>query len=131
MTMALEITALYAALLGLLYIYLSFRVSKHRLAGHVSLGDGDNPQLAQAIRAHGNFAEYVPLALILMGLSESQGAAAGLLHVLGGGLLLGRIAHAWGISQPNAVHNARKLGIVLTWASIVAASVYLLIAALR
>ncbi|HKX54865.1 MAG TPA: MAPEG family protein [Xanthomonadales bacterium] len=129
--MTMEITALYAALLGLLFIVLSFRVSKHRLAGHVSLGDGDNPDLAQAIRAHGNFAEYVPLALILMGLAEAQGAAAGLLHALGAGLLLGRIAHAWGISQPNAVHNARKLGIVLTWLSIAVASVYLLLAVLR
>lgn len=126
--MNLEITALYAALLGLLFVLLSFRVSKHRLAGHVSLGDGNNPDLSQAIRAHGNFAEYVPLALILIGLAETQGAAANLLHVLGGGLLLGRIGHAWGISQPNAVHNARKLGIVLTWLVIAVASVYLLFA---
>lgn len=125
--MTMEITALYAALLGLLFIFLSFRVSKHRLAGHVSLGDGDNPELAQAIRAHGNFAEYVPLALILLGLAEAQGAASGLvLHALGAGLLLGRVLHAWGISQPNAVHNARKLGIALTWGAILAASGFLL-----
>lgn len=128
--MSMHITALYAALLGLLFILLSFRVSKHRLAGHVSLGDGNNADLAQAIRAHGNFSEYVPLALILIGLSEAQGAAATLVHVLGGGLLLGRVAHAWGISQPNAVHNARKLGIVLTWLVIAVTSVYLLIAVL-
>lgn len=129
--MTMEITALYAALLGLLFILLSYGVSKHRLAGHISLGDGDKPELAQAIRAHGNFAEYVPLALILIGLAEVQGAATGLLHGLGGGLLLGRIAHAWGMSQPNAVHNARKLGIVLTWLCIAVASVYLLLAVLR
>ncbi len=128
--MSMEITALYAASLGLLFILLSFRVSKHRLADHVSLGDGNNPALGQAIRAHGNFAEYVPLALILIGLAEAQGAATLLLHALGGGLLVGRVLHAWGISQPNAVHNARKLGIVLTWLAIVVSSVYLLIAAL-
>lgn len=127
----MEITALYAALLGLLFLLLSFRVSKHRLAGHVSLGDGNNPDLAQAIRAHGNFAEYVPLALILLGLAEAQGAAASLvLHVIGGSLLLGRLLHAWGMSQPKAVNNARKFGIIFTWAVILAASVLLLFAAL-
>lgn len=128
--MSMEITAPYAALLGLLFILLSFQVSRHRLAGQVSLGDGNNPALGQAIRAHGNFAEYVPLALILIGLAEAQGATALLLHALGGGLLAGRVLHAWGINQPNAVHNARKFGIVLTWLSIVVASVYLLIAVL-
>jgi len=126
--MIMQITALYAALLGLLFIFLSFRVSKHRLAGQVSLGDGNNPALGQAIRAHGNFAEYVPLALILIGLAEALGAATVLLHVFGGGLLAGRVLHAWGISQLNAVHDARKLGIVLTWLIIVLASIYLLVA---
>jgi uncharacterized protein len=128
--MSLEITAVYAALLGLLFMLLSFRVSKHRLAGHVSLGDGNNPALAQAIRAHGNFAEYVPLALILIGLAEAQGAAGMFLHVLGGGLLAGRLLHAWGMSQPKAVNHARRFGIVLTWLTILVASVFLLMTVL-
>lgn len=128
--MSMEITALYAALLGLLFILLSFWVSKHRLAGHVSMGDGNNPALGQAIRAHGNFAEYVPLGLVLIGLVEALGAANLLLHALGGGLLAGRVLHAWGMSQPNAVNNARKFGIVLTWLTIVISSAYLLIAVL-
>ncbi len=128
--MSLQITALYAALLGLLFVFLSAQVSKHRLRGHVSMGDGNNAALGQAIRAHGNFAEYVPFALILTGLTEVQGAAAGLVHGLGGALLLGRLMHAWGMSQPNAVHNLRKLGIVLTWLVIIVASVCLLFAIL-
>lgn len=124
--MSLEITALYAALLGLLFILLSARVSKYRLRGHVSLGDGNVAELGQAIRAHGNFAEYVPLALILLGLLEALGATMIMVHALGATLLLGRILHAYGMSQPNAVHSARKLGIVLTWLMIVAASLLLL-----
>ncbi len=129
--MNLEITALYAALLGLLFILLSARVSKYRLRGHVSLGDGNVAELGQAIRAHGNFAEYVPLALILIALLEALGAAAAIVHTLGAMLLLGRILHAWGMSQPNAVHNARKFGIVLTWLSIAVAAIYLLVLVLR
>lgn len=128
--MTMHITALYAALLGLLFIVLSARVSKYRLRGHVSMGDGNVAELGQAIRAHGNFAEYVPLALILLGLLEAQGVSAGFLHALGVMLLLGRVAHAYGMSQPNAVHNARKIGIVLTWLAISITSVYLLFALL-
>ena len=124
--MNLHITSVYAALLGLLFILLSFKVSKHRLAGHVSLGDGGNPELALAIRAHANFAEYVPLGLILLGLVEAQGGSVLATHALGGGLLLGRVLHAWGMAQPRAVSNARKIGIVFTWLVIVIASVLLL-----
>ena len=124
--MTMHITALYAALLGLLFLVLSAHVSKYRLRGRISMGDGNVAGLGQAIRAHGNFAEYVPLALILLGLLEAQGVSAGWLHALGAMLLLGRISHAYGMSQPNAVHNARKIGIVLTWLAIAITSVYLL-----
>lgn len=128
--MNLEITALYAALLGVLFIFLSFMVSKNRLRAHVSLGDGSDEGLEQAIRAQGNFAEYVPMALLLLGLVEVQGAAAGLVHGLGATLLVSRLMHAWGISRPKAVHPGRKFGTIFTWLMILAASVYLLIAVL-
>jgi uncharacterized membrane protein YecN with MAPEG domain len=128
--MNLEITALYAALLGVLFIFLSLMVSKNRLRAHVSLGDGGDEGLVQTIRAQGNFAEYVPMALLLLGLVEVQGAAAGLVHGLGAALLLGRLMHAWGITQPKAVNAGRKFGTILTWLMILAASVYLLFAVL-
>lgn len=128
--MSLEITALYAALLGILYLLLSANVSRYRLSGRVSLGDGNNPKLAQAIRAHANFAEYVPLALILLGLAEAGGAKGGMLHAFGAALLLGRLLHAWGITQPNSAHGTRKIGIVLTWLVIFGTSVFLLVSAL-
>jgi uncharacterized membrane protein YecN with MAPEG domain len=125
--MNLQITAVYAALLGLMFLLLSARVSQFRLRGHISLGDGNNADLTQAIRAHGNFAEYVPLALILIGLTEVGGASPGWVHAFGVMLLLGRVSHAWGMAQANAVHNARKIGIVLTWLAIAVSSVYLLL----
>jgi uncharacterized membrane protein YecN with MAPEG domain len=125
--MNLEITALYAALLGLLFILLSANVSRYRFSGHVSLGDGNNPKLAQAVRAHGNFAEYVPLALILIGLMEVAGAKPGILHAFGVALVVGRLLHAWGITQPNSAHGSRKIGISLTWLVIFGASIFLLV----
>ncbi len=125
--MNLEITALYAALLGLLFFFLSFMVTKHRWRANVSLGDGDDAGLGQAIRAQANFAEYVPMILILLGLAEVSGASGGLINSLGGGLLLGRVLHAYGMSQPRAKHITRKIGMALTWSSLLLVSVYLLV----
>ncbi|MGZ9080482.1 MAG: MAPEG family protein, partial [Burkholderiales bacterium] len=58
------VTPLYAALLGLWLLVLSLRVVQQRRAARVSLGDGGNTALQRAIRAQGNFVEYVPLALL-------------------------------------------------------------------
>ncbi len=124
--MNLEITAIYAALLGLLFLLLSVLVTKHRLRAQVSLGDGGDARLGQAIRAQANFAEYVPIALILIALAEVAGASDILMNSLGGGLLLGRLLHAWGMNQPRAIHLTRKIGMMLTWLPILLASVFLL-----
>jgi hypothetical protein len=95
----MPITAVYAGLLGLVFIVLSARVIGQRRGAKVSLGDGGNAVLLRRMRVHGNFAEYVPLALVLLGLAESLGAPAWLLHTAGAGLLAGRLSHAFGVSQ--------------------------------
>lgn len=124
--MQLEITALYAALSGLLLILLSAAVSKKRLGAQISLGDGNDATLNSAIRAHGNFIEYVPLALILLALTESYGTAPVVLHLLGASLIAGRLLHAWGMSQPNSLGSGRRLGTALTWGMILVTSLLLL-----
>jgi len=88
------ITALHAALLSLLYLALSVNVSRLRLKHRISLGAGDLPKLERAMRAHGNFAEYVPLILLLMGLLESLGGSAIALHLIGSLLFVARLSHA-------------------------------------
>ena len=65
------IIAIYAAPLAFLYIALAINVIRLRFKHRVSLGAGEVPKLERAIRAHGNFAEYVPFALLLIGLSET------------------------------------------------------------
>ncbi|MGL5482900.1 MAG: MAPEG family protein, partial [Aeromonas veronii] len=55
-----HITLIYAGLLGLLFLGLSFWVVKRRAQFGVMIGQGEAPELLAAIRAHGNFAEYVP-----------------------------------------------------------------------
>ncbi len=62
----MTITAISAALLGLFFLALSVNVVRPRRATRVSLGAGDDPLLERRIPAHGNFAEYTPIALVLI-----------------------------------------------------------------
>jgi uncharacterized protein len=115
--MSITITPLYAALLALLYVYLSIRVISMRRGERISLGDGGSEEMQRRIRAHGNFAEYVPMVLILMALAELQNRPALGLHLIGGCLLVGRIAHAAGVST--GYLRARVIGMFLTFVALI------------
>lgn len=114
-TLLLFVTPLYAGLLALLLMLLSLQVVKARRAARVGLGTGDDPQLERAVRVHGNFVEYVPLALVLLLLAELNGAWPWLLHLLGLMLLSGRLLHAWGLSRSQGTSFGRYWGTLLTW----------------
>lgn len=107
-------TPLWAALLALLYIVLTVQVIRARYRTRVAIGSGGDAALERAIRAHANFAEYVPLILILLLLLELQGAWPWLVHLLGLLLLLGRASHAFGISSTEEVLIRRQIGTVAT-----------------
>jgi uncharacterized protein len=107
-------TALYAALLGLFYIALSFKVVGKRRQFKIGIGSNGEMALERAIRVHGNFAEYVPFALLLMFLAEYSGLATMYLHILGCVLLLGRLSHAWGVRQLKEPFKFRVIGMILT-----------------
>ena len=121
--MQAPITAFYAGLLAILILVLAFRVVAVRRATEIGLGDGGNALLLSRIRIHGNAAEYVPLALLLMLLLEINGASATWLNGLGIALLVGRLAHAQGLTQAAGVTAGRFVGNVLTWAVILVAAV--------
>jgi len=121
--MQAPITALYAGLLGLLMLVLSFRVVAVRRATSIGLGDGGNALLLSRIRIHGHFAEYVPLALVLMLVLELNGATAGWLHGLGIALVIGRLAHAQGLTVGTGANPGRLVGNMLTWGVILVAAV--------
>ena len=117
------ITALYAGLLGVLMLMLAFRVVAVRRTTSIGLGDGGDALLLSRIRIHGNAAEYVPLALILMLILELNGGSARWLHVLGIALLVGRVAHVQGLSQSTGTSAGRFVGNILTWSVIMIAAV--------
>lgn len=125
----LPVTSIIAALAAILYIALAMRVIGVRRSNKVSLGDAANKTLETRIRQHGNFNEYVPLALILMAIAELQNAPRLLLIVLGLAILGGRLAHVYGLEN---MHNAvgRKLrtyGMLSTFLSLVVLSLTLVL----
>ena len=104
------ITAFYAGLLALIVIVLGALIGPLRLRTGISILHGDNMVLATAIRRHGNFTESVPLALILLGFLELNGASPGLLHGLGIALVVSRIAHPLGLKHDNVRNPLRGIG---------------------
>ena len=122
------ITMRYAGALALLFLVLSIRVIQGRTGkGGPSLGDGGNTEMLRRIRGHANFAEYVPLILIMMGLLETRGLSPILLHSLGGGLLVARVSHGYTFAFLKDSVIGRTLGAGLTLLVLGAAGVLCLI----
>ncbi len=123
------ITSIYAALLALFFIFLSIRVIRARREESIALGDGGNEKVRRAMRVQANFAEYVPLALLLIAFAEMQGLVSWMIHLLALLLLAGRLVHAYGVSQLQENYNYRVTGMVLTFGAIAGSSLMLLGAA--
>lgn len=111
-------TAVFASILALMFIKLSLGVIALRRKNKVSLGAGGVEELDRAIRAHGNFAEYVPLGLLLIGALELNGAPLELVGLLGLLLIAGRYFHAKGINELPPNFKSRVLGMKLTFAAL-------------
>jgi len=120
--MPLEITAIYAVLLGLMLLVLKFRVIGARRRLSVDVLDGGERDVTRRMRVHGNFAEHVPMALILMAVVEINGAEAWNVHALGAVLLISRVLHAHGLETTPGKSFGRAAGVIGTTAVIVSAA---------
>jgi len=125
----LPITSFFAGLFALYFVRLAITVIRLRRSNKVALGAGGVTELEGAIRAHGNFAEYVPLGLILLGLFESHSVHPVFVAVLGGLLGLGRVLHAAALSEANL--KLRVQGMMLTFTSMVTLAIVNIVFALR
>jgi uncharacterized membrane protein YecN with MAPEG domain len=125
--MNLVIVPLYAAVLALLFVVLSINVIRARRRGRVSIGISGDAALERTARVHANFAEYVPFALILLSMAELRGAPGLLLHGLCLSLLLGRAAHAWGVSRHSEDFRFRVTGMAATFTAILGAAALILL----
>ena len=116
----LLVTATVASLLTMIFIKLSFAVIGLRRKNKVGLGSGGHDDLERAIRAQGNFAEYVPFGIILIACLELNGAPLWLVAILGIALIIGRLIHAKGINTPPPDFSKRVLGMKFTFFTLIA-----------
>jgi uncharacterized membrane protein YecN with MAPEG domain len=127
MTQAFIVTP-YAAALGLLGAALTINVIMNRGRAKATAGDGGAPALAQAIRAHCNFIEQAPLALIIIALGEAAGMRPLMVNLLGAGLVVSRLAAAFALGRTLALTRLRVFGAGLGVFVLVSASIGALLA---
>jgi hypothetical protein len=120
------ITSLYAAIAAILLVALAMYVVFERGRQRVIFGDGGNAVLIRAVRVHANATEYVPITLIVMLCYELEHGRPLTLHIAGILLVVGRLAHAFGLLRSQGTSAGRLLGIIATFAAILLPSIALL-----
>ncbi len=120
------ITVLYASLLSIVFVVLSIRTIRLRRVLKIGVGDAGNAKMLRAMRVHSNFAEYTPFALLMIFLVEQKQGHFIFVHLLGFGLVLGRVLHAAGLSQENENFKFRVTGMALTFSVLISCATYLL-----
>jgi len=115
----LLITSIISSILTIIFIKLSFAVIALRRKNQVGLGSGGHDDLERAIRAQGNFAEYVPFGIILIACLELNGAPWILVAIPGIALIIGRLIHAKGIHVPPPDFSKRVLGMKFTFYTLI------------
>jgi uncharacterized membrane protein YecN with MAPEG domain len=103
-----------------IFIKLSFAVIGLRRKNKVGLGSGGHEELERAIRAQGNFAEYVPFGILLIACLELNGAPWWVVIIPGITLIIGRLLHAVGINTPPPDFSKRILGMKFTFLTLIA-----------
>jgi uncharacterized membrane protein YecN with MAPEG domain len=115
----LLITSVIAAALTIIFIKLSFAVIGLRRKNQIGLGSGGIDDLERAIRAQGNFAEYVPFGIILIACLELNGAPWWLVTIPSITLIIGRLIHAKGMNIPPPDFSKRVLGMKFTFYTLI------------
>lgn len=123
------VTALYAAIIGLLAAYLTVNVIRNRVSRNIDDGDGGDAAMAMIIRAHSNIAQHAPLALLLILFAEASGSAKYMIHTMGVVLVVARLLSAWGLLTAPGPTVGRRAGAGLTVLTIAAASILILLRA--
>ncbi len=110
--MQLPVTAFYTGILALFALYLSFQAGSFRGKSGVSIlyGDPIDMELAQRVRRHQKYLEYVPMIVIMMALIELNDGSTTFVHSVGALLIVARIAHAIGLQHANMGHLGRLIG---------------------
>ena len=95
--MILPIALTTAGAAALVNFWLSWRIGQIRISEKISVGDGGNMRLVARMRAQLNFAEYVPVVLILIALVEAAAGSPAWLGVVAAAFVVGRVLHGFGM----------------------------------
>lgn len=120
----IPITAIFTGILALMLVGISIRVTVLRARKKISFFDGGDPEMGAAVRVQGNFIEYVPMAIVVMGLIEAMGTKHWIVYLFGIVLVLARITHAWGLYS--GVFQGRVIGTTTTWVLLAAGGLLVL-----
>ena len=116
----LIITALYASLLALIILWLSYNVVNFRRKKLVDLGDGGHDEGIRHIRAQQNTLEYIPLTILLMAIYEINNGWPLILHIIGIVLVIARIVYPLGLVAKKGKSFGRFYGTLFTWLCLLA-----------
>ena len=119
--MILPIALTTAGAAALVNMWLSIRIGRIRISEKISIGDGGNPRLVARMRAQLNFAEYVPVVLILIALVEAANGTQLWLWVVAAVFILGRVFHAFGM---DGFTLGRNIGVMTSMVIMVGLGLY-------
>lgn len=110
--MQIPITLMYASIFAIFALVLGFGAGSARGRSGASILFGNPPdmELAEKVRRHQNFLEYVPIFMIVFGAIEANGGSSMFLFIVGDLLIIARIAHAIGLKHDNMAHIGRLIG---------------------
>ena len=111
--MLLQITLSLAAAAAIINFWLSNRIGALRHRHKISVGTGGNELIERRMRAQLNFAENVPLVLILIGLIEAAQKGGAWLAPVGAAFMLGRVFHGLGMDG-GKLEWGRMVGTITT-----------------
>jgi uncharacterized membrane protein YecN with MAPEG domain len=119
----IPVTALFSSILFFLYYYLAKNVIQIRRKNKIAIGFAKNKELEQAIAAHSNFSQYVPLGLIMMACMELNKIHFSLIFIAGICFTYGRIVHAKSFLKKNMDLKQRVQGMKFTFWTMIAMAV--------
>ena len=124
--MSLPVVSILAAVFILVLAALSLSVSMRRIhLGGIFFGDANDDTLRRKIRAHGNFIEYVPSGLIVIGLVELAGASKFQVAALALAFFISRVLHAYGMLYTKTA-SIGAVGMVIQHAVFIVSGIWLL-----
>ena len=112
--MTFSITIIFIAILALIQFAITIAVGAYRTKNDIRFMDGGDEGMIRHIRAHGNFIETVPMALLAMAAAEYSGTPSILLWIGGTMILVGRLVHYCTI-RGSGWGSGRAAGMALTF----------------